>query len=150
LRILSYSTYLKQLERATDSDSKERSEQLCLSVVAASIDELVEKLQKAHEDLADAAKVEIKDPRGIYFVDVNSEEKAAIAKGKVAFLFSGQGSQHVNMIRDLTLEFSELRGTFETANAVLRGRLEKQLTNYIYPPPAFTDEEKKRRQQELT
>jgi acyl transferase domain-containing protein len=155
LRLVSYNNYLKQLERAADShDSQSTSrvgEPLSLAIVAATLDDLLEKLEKSKQDLQDeSGKTELKDPRGIYFTDLADETKAKTAQGKVAFLFSGQGSQHVDMMRDVAMQFKEVRDSLEASNSVLRTKLDKPLTNYIYPPPAFTPEEKKRQQNELT
>jgi acyl transferase domain-containing protein/NAD(P)H-dependent flavin oxidoreductase YrpB (nitropropane dioxygenase family) len=155
LRLVSYNNYLKQLERAADShDSKNTSrvsEPVSLAIVASSLDDLLEKLEKSKQDLQEeSGRVEIKDPRGIYFTDLNDETKAKTAQGKVAFLFSGQGSQHVDMLRDVAMQFKEVRDSLEASNSVLRTKLNKPLTNYIYPPPAFSPEEKKRQQNELT
>lgn len=151
LRLLSYSTYLKQLERATESaDGLPKAELLTVSIVASSLQDLIEKVQKAKQDIVDQTKSEIKDPKGIYFADTTVEKQSKLAQGKVAYLFSGQGSQHVDMIKELAIHFNEVRDTYEHANAVLRGKLESTLTSYVYPAPAFTDEEKKAQQHRLT
>ena len=63
-----------------------------LAVVAQSADDLKQKLASALEVLKSDAK-EKTDPRGIYF-----HIKPAERKGKVAFLFPGQGSQYPNML----------------------------------------------------
>jgi acyl transferase domain-containing protein/NAD(P)H-dependent flavin oxidoreductase YrpB (nitropropane dioxygenase family) len=150
LRLLAYSNYIKQLERHTD-DGKGGGEKdpLSLSIVAISLDDLMEKLTRAKQGLQ-SAKDELRDPRGVYLADLASGENQRIANGKVAFLFSGQGSQQVDMVKDITCQFDEARETFEIANAALRGRLAKALTEYIYPPPTFTDADRTCRQQELT
>ncbi len=55
------------------------------------------------------------------------------SNGKVAFLFSGQGSQYVNMARELAILFDEIRDAFEEADAVL----ERPISHYVFPSPAF-------------
>ena len=37
-------------------------------------------------------------------------------EGKVAFLFPGQGSQQLNMLKDLALQFPTIRANLEQAN----------------------------------
>ncbi|MCP3951769.1 MAG: SDR family NAD(P)-dependent oxidoreductase [Desulfobacterales bacterium] len=59
--------------------------------------------------------------------------------GKLAFLFPGQGSQYVNMARDLACCFPEVHAAFETANAIdIDGTPLGQL---IFPRPAASREE---------
>jgi len=72
------------------------------------------------------------------------------ADGQVAFLFPGQGSQYVDMARDVTLAFPELRRRFEQADAVLAGRHPRALSRFIFPPPSFTPDERRERQDALT
>jgi len=142
LAALAYSYYLKSLEWQTVNHKIEGQQDLCLAVVASSITDLEEKLNKVKEDLADSSKSEIKDPKGIYFC-------AQPKTGKTAFLFPGQGSQHLNMLADLALLFLELKNVFENANVVLKEAFAKPLSEYIYPPPAFTSEEETRYKDEL-
>src|SRR5262249_250765 len=59
LRMLSYTTYLKQLERPETAENKEL---LTVALVATSLTDLVEKAQKAKQEIAD--KDEIRDPKG--------------------------------------------------------------------------------------
>lgn len=121
-----------------------KAKALRLAIVASGIDELRSKLTSAIEQLG-KAPARIRDPRGIYF----SARPLAHA-GQVAFLFPGQGSQRVDMQRDLALLFPELREAFATADRVLGDRLGKPLSDFVYPPPSFSAEEAQRRMAELT
>jgi acyl transferase domain-containing protein/NADP-dependent 3-hydroxy acid dehydrogenase YdfG len=118
---------------------------LQLALVAASADDLLRKLEQARQLLLDETKTDLRDPRGLFF-----QESEAAAAGLVAFLFPGQGSQHLNMLKDLSLSFAEIRRTFESADGVLSGRFEEKLSNYVYPAPAFTDEERRLQSERLT
>ncbi|HEY9783799.1 MAG TPA: beta-ketoacyl synthase N-terminal-like domain-containing protein, partial [Candidatus Obscuribacterales bacterium] len=121
--------------------------ELCLAIVASNADDLIDKLKRAQSDLIDGTRSEIKDPRGIYFVDLT---EAPAQKRKAAFLFPGQGSQQINMLRDLSLALPIVRRTFEKADETLDGILPRKLSSYIFPPPAFSKDEEKARQEELT
>ena len=115
---------------------------LRLAVVAASPEDLIEKLSAAREALDEGAK-SIQDARGVYFV-------AEPERGKVAFLFPGQGSQYPNMLRDLAVHFPEVRELFEAADRALAGVYDRPLSRFAFPPPAFRDDEAREQQKALT
>ncbi len=114
----------------------------CLAVVAASTRELAQLLAEAGEHLATDA--EIRDPRGIYHAP-----RPLAAGGAVAFLFPGQGSQYVNMLADLAIQFPEVHDLFERAVFLLRDRLEEPLSAVLYPWSAFRPDEEKRQAKAL-
>jgi YVTN family beta-propeller protein len=62
-------------------------------------------------------------------------------EGKVAFLFPGQGSKQLNMLKDLALQFHTMQASLEQANDALQDVLDRPLSRYIFPPPAFTTDE---------
>ncbi len=56
--------------------------------------------------------------------------------GKIAFLFPGQGTQYVNMMRDLAGKYEVVRNTFEEADTVLIDELDGvKLTDILWPTP---------------
>jgi len=112
-----------------------------LAIVATSPDDLRAKLANAKSALE--SKQPLNDPQGIYLA-------FGPARGKVAFLFPGQGSQKTHMLRDLALRFPEFRRSLEQAEQTLAGRLPKKLSAYIYPPPAFSPEQEKQQNLEIT
>ncbi|MCB8924323.1 MAG: SDR family NAD(P)-dependent oxidoreductase [Ardenticatenaceae bacterium] len=93
-------------------------------------DELLGRLQKAQKvmgmDSAQAWKA--MEAQGIF-------RGSGKPKGKMAFMFPGQGSQYVNMGREL-VEFSPLvKQVFDEADAVMKPILGKPLTDYIFVNP---------------
>ena len=56
--------------------------------------------------------------------------------GKVAFLFTGQGSQYVNMLRDLREVEPIVRETFAEADVVMRPLLGRPLSDIIFVDPS--------------
>ena len=84
-------------------------------------------------------------PKGIYYRAAGMD-----VKGKTAALFPGQGSQYVNMGKDLAISFPSFRESFEGADAqaVKDGR--PALTHSVFPIPVFSDEERKAQQETLT
>src|ERR1700691_24558 len=117
------------------------SAQTRLAIVATSPEDLRAKLTKAKAALA--SKQSLNDPQGIYLA-------FGPPRGKVAFLFPGQGSQKTHMLRELALTFPEFRASLEQAEQSLAGRFPKKLSAYIYPPPAFSSEQEKQQNLDLT
>jgi acyl transferase domain-containing protein/NAD(P)H-dependent flavin oxidoreductase YrpB (nitropropane dioxygenase family)/NAD(P)-dependent dehydrogenase (short-subunit alcohol dehydrogenase family) len=112
--------------------------QICsrLAVVANSLEDLQNKLRQARESLVGSHQ-SLSAPRGIYLT-----AQPLSSTGKVAFLFPGQGSQYVNMLADLTIQFPEIQTLFEQSNRVLEGKLPRPLSSFIFPPSSFSDEER--------
>ena len=68
---------------------------------------------------------------------------SAPARGKLAALFPGQGSQYPGMFRDLACQFPELLAALTEADAVFareNANATQRLSDFIYPHPAFNDE----------
>lgn len=113
-----------------------------LAIVAGSVEDLRLRITKAIEQLA--TKSELRDPGGIYY-----SEQPAVSPQEVAFLYPGQGSQAVNMLRDLAVVQPWAHALFATANQTLQSFFPRALTRYIFPPPTFTPGEAQERQSQL-
>jgi acyl transferase domain-containing protein/phosphopantetheinyl transferase (holo-ACP synthase) len=116
-----------------------------LAIVATSTEDLHKKLGQAIERLADPDCRRIKTTSGIYF-----EAEPLGREGKLVFVFPGEGAQYPNMLADLCLQFSEARAAFDRVDRLYaehpRGHL---LSDWVYPAPAFSDEERQRTEARL-
>ncbi|HTE59387.1 MAG TPA: SDR family NAD(P)-dependent oxidoreductase [Solirubrobacteraceae bacterium] len=115
-----------------------------LAIVADSLADLRQKLDQARELLAGGSE-RAHVPSGVHFA-----ARGLAHEGEVAVLFPGQGSQSVDMGRDLAVAFPELRECLERADRVLAGRHDQPLSRYVFPPPAFTPDEQRGREADLT
>lgn len=106
-----------------------------LALVAQSVADLRQKIEKALALLPERA--ELNDPSGIY-----ASEAAPARESEVCFLYPGQGSQAVNMLRDLAIGCPWSHELFREANRLLADALPQPLSRYLYPPPAFTEAER--------
>lgn len=117
-----------------------------LSIVAGSLEELTESLDIALLTLTHQRSAPL--PPSIQFVEqvpfADSDrvsDAETTTRPKVAFLFSGQGSQYIQMAREVALYFQPMRQALELADQVLAPHLPQPLSRYIYPPSAYTEAE---------
>ena len=115
-----------------------------LTVVAASLDDLREKLRDASRRLRQPAD-RWHDPRGLDFA-----ERPGDQGGPVAFLFPGQGSQYPNMLAQVALTFPEVRRVLDRAETTLADRLERPLGRFLYPGSTFHPEMERANQEAIT
>jgi len=109
-----------------------------LAIVAQSTADLARKLDRAMTRLADPSCRKIKETGGIYYFD-----EPLGRSGKLAFVFPGEGAQYVNMLADICRHFPVARAAFDAMDRVLskqaRGYV---LSDFVFPPPAFTAAER--------
>jgi polyketide-type polyunsaturated fatty acid synthase PfaA len=121
-----------------DESSRDSSSARCrLAIVAASLADLRQKIHKALT--LPPNKKDINDPSGVYY-----SEASPLLDSQVCFLYPGQGSQSVNMLRDLATACPEQHDLFLEANRLLQEELSQPLTRLLYPPPVFDDAARER------
>jgi acyl transferase domain-containing protein/NAD(P)H-dependent flavin oxidoreductase YrpB (nitropropane dioxygenase family)/short-subunit dehydrogenase len=111
-----------------------------LTFIASSVEELRKKLDHVLQQLASGS--EIRNAPGMAY----HESTANI--GRVCFMFPGQGSQKVNMLRDLVAGTPALHGHFAPL-AQAGAEAPASIASYIYPVPVFSDAERQQQQRAL-
>src|SRR5262249_41262423 len=99
----------------------------------------------AAERLADPGCHQIRDVAGIYYF-----EQPLYPEGRVAMLFPGEGSQYLNMLKDVYLHFPEVRAYLDECDelASRAGRTDQPLARLLFVDES-DPEEKARAEQEL-
>lgn len=106
-----------------------------VAIVASGLDELGEKLAHARRRLEDPSCTRIRERSGIYFTD-----EPLARRGKLAFLFPGEGSQYPGMLSDLCLHFPEVRSCFDLLDRAFAGHPRNYLpSQVVFPPPTGGD-----------
>lgn len=150
---LAYALYSRQKGKGQSTDTDINND-VALSIVANSLSDLIAKIEGAIAQITAQGKA-FTMPGGISFAD----ELIAKRKDKIALLFPGQGSQKINMLKELSLYFPEISRTFsrldrKIANGQSEGQKQGQrdltLSHYIYPPATLSADIKERQQQALT
>ena len=75
---------------------------------------------------------------------ISYRQQALETKGKVVALFSGQGSQYMNMGKELFLNFPSMTGPYSTLDKLFREKStssSKPLSDLVFPIAVFNDEE---------
>ncbi len=73
-------------------------------------------------------------PKGIHL------GTAKAGRPKIGFLFPGQGSQYVDMVRDLRDKYTVVRETFDEADRLMEPVLGKKLSSIIFSPEGASPE----------
>ncbi len=117
-----------------------------LGFVATSIIEALQLLETAIQQLQQKANAaEWQHPKGIHY-----RSKSLPSNTKVVALFSGQGSQYVNMGVEAACNFPEIRQAFADVDQLFLKNGQESLSKKVYPIPVFSEEEKKALQSQLT
>lgn len=104
-----------------------------LAIVADDTDDLVAKLTKAAERIADPSCERMQTRSGTYFA-------AAAMPGKLAFLFPGEGAQYPQMLGDLALLFPVVREWFDFWQGIFPETNGRISTSAVFAPPTGLDE----------
>lgn len=104
---------------------------------------VVDSPQEAQKYLSDAASLFEKKPhaeswdhpRGITY-----RSRGLSAEDKVVALFPGQGSQYLNMISELVINFPSLLEAYEEMDRLFREEGQQNLTRVLYPIPGFSED----------
>ena len=113
--------------------------------VAKNADEAIKMIEAALKQFqAKSASTEWAVPTGIYY------RKSGLATtGKVVALFSGQGSQYVNMGRELACNFPSVMQAAAAMDSEFTQAGLGQLTPTTYPIPVFNDDARKAQDEAL-
>ena len=117
-----------------------------LGFVADSQQEAAELLQAAVDFIGQKPDEEAwEHPKGIYYRKTGLDPR-----GKVVALFSGQGSQYLEMGRELACNFPPIRQVFSEMDDLFVKDGLKPLSSRVYPPPVFEQAQRDKLSDTLT
>ncbi|MDJ0615587.1 MAG: beta-ketoacyl synthase N-terminal-like domain-containing protein [Calothrix sp. MO_192.B10] len=109
-----------------------------LGFVADSLAQACKMLKMSVDLLQNKSSAEAwEHPQGIYYRATGME-----LGGKVVALFSGQGSQYLEMGREVVMNFPQMRQMYGYMDGLLLQENLKPLSEVVFPHPVFTEEEK--------
>ncbi|HEX7557532.1 MAG TPA: beta-ketoacyl synthase N-terminal-like domain-containing protein, partial [Leptolinea sp.] len=117
-----------------------------IGFVASDGMETLEKLKAAVELIKSKGQDEsAQHPSGIYY-----QKNGVDPKGKLVALFPGQGSQYLNMGREMAINFPAVRQVFSDMDDLFLKDQLPALTGNVYPIPVFEIERKEKLSQKIT
>jgi len=106
-----------------------------LGIVATSISDLLAKLRRTSERLADHSCRQIRDAAGIYYFD-----RPLYSPGSLALLYPGEGAQYPGMLADLCQVLPEVEETFAWCDELAAESGRPSLRNVLHPTPEMREE----------
>ncbi|MGF1673368.1 MAG: beta-ketoacyl synthase N-terminal-like domain-containing protein [Rivularia sp. (in: cyanobacteria)] len=104
-----------------------------LGFVADGVTETIKKLQICIDWLKKQPEAENwQHPQGVYYRKQGME-----LQGKVVALFSGQGSQYLEMGRELAINFPLLQQTYHQVDSLFEKAGLSPISEKVFPPPVF-------------
>ncbi|MFF5897469.1 SDR family NAD(P)-dependent oxidoreductase [Streptomyces argenteolus] len=113
-----------------------------LAVVVSHEDDLSEKLEQAFTLIRRQPDTGFSTPTGVHYAN------GSPSVGRIGFLFPGQGAQYVGMGADVAMLSPAAQAVWDRLGAVELG--DRGLHRVVFPPPAFSDEERTGQQALLT
>ncbi len=80
-------------------------------------------------------------PRGITF-----RARGITPEEKVVALFPGQGSQYLNMVSELVINFPPVMEAFELMDSLFLEQKQTPLSRVVFPHPVFSDQDREKQQ----
>jgi acyl transferase domain-containing protein len=118
-----------------------------IAIVSKSPKDLIEKIdfinKNFNEKIFDDAGINFK-LKGIY-----PFRKKVNYKGKIGFVFPGQGSQYVDMMRDLAAKYDVVMDTFKEADRIMEKMIGLKITDTLWSKPGETKEELLKREEAI-
>jgi len=113
-----------------------------LGFVADSMEEAQKFIQDSIKLLEKQPEADAWDhPRGITF-----RARGIKPEEKVVALFPGQGSQYLNMVSELAINFPPVMEAFELMDSLFLEQEQTPLSRVVFPPPVFSDQHREKQQ----
>ncbi len=113
-----------------------------LAILATNIDDLLSKINLCLQSLTEHNLLQSSERNGIFYSDQAQD------LGKIAFVFSSEGSQYVNMLKELCLYFPQVRQWFDLLDQAFPRQ--NPPSHLIFPPPtALTSQQKQWQENQL-
>ncbi len=137
---LEYYNFVQEAESADIPGSNAR-----IGFVAIDQNAVVECLTNAIEQLQKQKGTDVWD----HFSGLHYRAQALPEDAKVVALFSGQGSQYLNMCKDLTNNFPPMREAFSQMGQQLLGDNDTTINRVVFPEEVFDDKSKAAQEEKL-
>lgn len=135
--------YYNQLQQESKSEIPQTSARV--GFVATSLAEAQKLLQAAIKQLKIQTQASAwEHPQGIYY-----RKTGLSLKGKIVALFPGQGSQYINMGREIAFNCGEISQAYQALDNLMVQDGSSTLSEVVYPIPGFTPEAEVKQLQQL-